>query len=260
MNDRSDARYLGAIRFVSAASGLPIEDASLQVEAEGLALFRNRRGLYVVARATGFDEVVARFDEQQPAPARPPFTGTVIDRTGRFLARRFTVALPRDPDPEGHQAEGSLFQPLVVPLYLAPHAAVPATWSLLRARLVDGARRPVAGALVRVTSDVEGVNDAEGMSQLRFDPRVSGRTNPTAGEVLVAVPSIPLTRWGAAEGQVVLPTVPVRLEVRYVADAGDIPNPATVAAAPVRQAQPVEFEMETGRTCFAGEIEVVLPP
>ncbi|HEX9105725.1 MAG TPA: hypothetical protein VF832_00820, partial [Longimicrobiales bacterium] len=133
---RVDTRVLGALRFVDAGTGSDIV-TPLQVRAlEGSARFvRNRSGLQVIAQWSVLAAHEAEFAEPPATPAvasqRLPIV--VRDATGRYLPRRLSVALPRDPD-AGHAADaGSLFRPLVVPMYPASASATGANWSVLRA-------------------------------------------------------------------------------------------------------------------------------
>ena len=261
MQDQVDHRFLAGVRFVSAATSLPVA-GRIDLDIPGLEFVRSRRGIYAVRKATGFDAHTRTFDSQPPG-AEQTFSGTAIDRSGLFLARRVELTLPRDANLGNVETDGSLFRPVDVPLYLAPQATISSSWSLFRALILDAdTGNPLPGALVRISSSADGVGVAWGMSQLDFYPQNPSRQNPAAGELLVAMPDIPITTWGAGEGEVVLSEVPVEIEVRYdpAAFTDDIPDPNALAATGALVTNPTEFNMASGRTRYAGDIEVNVPP
>jgi len=95
-----DRRVLGAVRYVDATTGVPIR-RPLDVDGAGVRALRNLRGLYVLCEAPE----LARYADSFPSPPLNPapesllVTMTVSDPGGRFLPRRHTLLLPRDPNP-----------------------------------------------------------------------------------------------------------------------------------------------------------------
>src|SRR5207253_7287921 len=122
--DQVDSRVLGAVRFADATTQRWVT-SPLDVTAPGATLLRNRSGAYVIAAAAGLEPYLGVFALDLAAlPAGGPVTVTmtVRDPTGHYLARTVDVTLPRDPDPDGAAAGGSLFRAVQVPLYPAPAA------------------------------------------------------------------------------------------------------------------------------------------
>lgn len=262
-----DRRVLAALRFVSAATGLPVEGA-LTVAAPGLRFVRNRLGLFVVYRADGFRAQTDAFDGQ-PGAAPETFDGIVVDPEGRYLPRRFTVELLRDADPDNAGAAGSLFTPIAIELYLSPTATSRATWAVVRGTVRDAVSgEPVGGALVRLTPALPGARPVWGMSQPALDAR-TGRPLRTAGEVMVAIPDLPVITWAADDDDVLLEHVSVAVEVRLV-DAGQampaepvaVPDPAALAALPPMGLAPGQetVEVASGRTVTGWTLSISPPP
>ena len=122
--ERVERRALTALRCIDATTRAPI-DEPLIVSAPGARLVRNRTGLYVVRSWTRLATHETAFD--QP-PAAPPIgseslTLDVRDPSGRYLSRRVTVALPRDPSPARAGQADSLFRPVDVEMF--PGASAP---------------------------------------------------------------------------------------------------------------------------------------
>jgi hypothetical protein len=232
-----DRRVLAALRFVSAATGLPVE-GSPAVSASGLRFVRNRLGLLVVYRADGYRAQTDAF-EGQPGGVPVSFQGVVVDPDRRYLPRRFTLDLLRDADPQSAGDAGSLFTPVEVELYLSPTAARRATWAVVRGTVRDAVSGdPVGGALVRLMPSLPGARAVWGMSQPALDAR-TGRPLRTAGEVMLAIPDLPVITWAADENDVLLEHVSVAVEVRLVgagqampAEPVAVPDPAALAALP----------------------------
>lgn len=261
-----DRRVLAALRFVSAATGLPV-DAPLVVSAPGLRLVQNRLGLFVVYRADGYRAQTDAFAEQ-PGAAPAAFEGTVVDPAGRYLPRRFSVELLRDADPARAGEVDSLFTPVEVALYLSPSAPSPSTWAVLRGSVRDAVSgEPVGGALVRLTPTDPGLREVWGMSQPAVDAR--GRPLRTAGEVMMAIPDLPVITWAPGDGDVLLAFVEVAVEVRLVdtgqampVDAVAVPDPAALAALPPMGLAPGQetTELASGRTMTGWTLSISPPP
>jgi hypothetical protein len=209
--ERSERRYLGALRFVDATSGLPV-DAPLSVSATNGRLFRNRSGCWVIERALGLEAIESRF-ASQPAAVPAMLQVAVSDASGRYLARRAAVALPRDPDPARAQSADSLFRPVEIALYPAPSAPLAANWSVVRASVSRaGSATPLAGALIRVLREGSPAALARAMSDAR-------------GEALVAVRGVPMTIWEAGPGAVVATEISASLELVFDPAAQQPPDP-----------------------------------
>lgn len=160
-----------ALRFVDGNSGQLIA-TPLVVMAAGLRLVRNLRG----------DTVVV------DSPNQPSLTLQLDDPTGAYLPRRFTLKLPRDPNPANAAQPDSLFQAVKIALYPAPAASVAVGWAIVRATITHAATgAPLAGAYVRVLRAVDNQVLARGLSDWR------GRV---AGEALLAVPGVPAITFG----------------------------------------------------------------
>lgn len=243
LTERIDQRVLGALRLVDRATGLPVT-APLRLHSDSARLLHNRSGLYVITEASGLESHAEAF--AQP-PASPPLASIeyrfiIEDPRRRYLPRRLSVNLPRDPDPEHAGRPDSLFTPHDALLYHAATARLSANWSSLRVSVLRNGK-PLAGALLRVIGVAGGDILASGIS----DPR---------GEALVVVPGVPVTRF-ADEGDVlghdhdpapvVVNTLPVRLEVSLTASDWPV-DPDELEqnhAANLRQSR--ELGLRTGR-------------
>ena len=219
--ERVDRRYHGALRMIDAVSGVEVR-APLAVTSAGAAFFRNRSGYYVIDRVPGLDAHRTAFAAQPAAPAVGSITVdfAVSDASGRYLARRASVALPRDPDPGRADAVDSLFRPHDVVLYPAPAAALATNWCVLRVSVVretTGVALP--GVLLRVVRS-SGGNDT-----------VVGRgLGDARGEALVAIRGIPITTWETGPGAVVATGIAATLEAIFDPAAPEIPDPDDLEA------------------------------
>lgn len=237
-----DRRVLAALRPVDAATGLPVR-GPLRVEAAGLRLVRNRRGDFVVFAAAGLEAHTRAFAAPPAAP--PPgslaFPLVITDPGGRYLPRRGTLRLPRDPAPG---AADSVFVPAAVALFLAPAAAPAVSWAVIRATVRDRATgRRLPWALLRVLRADTDALLAQGLADAR-------------GEALVAVPGILITMPAAGNGPVLTTELEVKLVAFFdgtltpIADAelldpagsgqaaaDTIPDPDALAAGPARPTQ-----------------------
>lgn len=214
-----DRRVLGAVRFVDAVTGLVIPDR-LEVQATGVRWVRNRRGDYVVAEAPGLERHRDAFPSPPPTPAvgSVEISFTVRDPAGRYLGRRGTLALPRDPDTDGAANPDSLFHPAAIPLFPAAAAPTWPGWAVVRASVAGSAPGTVlAGALLRVIRQSDDAILGGGMTDRR-------------GEALVAVQGIPSTTFDDGAGPVVATEVAVRLEVVWDPDAAEMPDPDDLEA------------------------------
>lgn len=188
--ERLDRRVLGALRFVDAASGLPIR-RPLSIDGDGFRMARNRSGLYVIDRVDALANFHDAFD---PLPATPLGSETidlsVRDPASKYMPRLLSVDLPRDPDSDNPD---SLFQAIDVPMFLSPIAAVGGNWSVLWLAITQPpiapatGGDPIPGALVRVVRQEDDAILARAISDER-------------GQALVAVPGIPVTNFTNSGG------------------------------------------------------------
>ncbi len=233
-----DRRALGALRPVDVTTGLPVR-GPLLVAAPGLRLVRNRRGDFVVFGAAGLEAHTRAFAAPPAAP--PPgslaFPLVITDAGSRYLPRRGTLRLPRNPAPD---AADSALVPAEVRLYQAPAATPEASWAVIRATVRDqatGHRLP--WALLRVLRADNDLLLAEGLADGR-------------GEALVAVPGILITMPAVGNGPVLTTELEVKLAAFFdgalskIADAdlagplpnaGYIPDPDALAAGTLRATQ-----------------------
>lgn len=215
--ERSEWRVLGALRFVDATTRVPIE-RGLRVEAPGATLLRNRSGLYVIRHW----DVLAAHESEFVSPPAVPALGTqslslsVADPSGNYLAVAAQVALPRNPDSAQANTAGSLFQPVVVPLYPSASAPVGANWAVLRVSLTETASGDaLGGALLRVHAN--GNVLARGLTDWR-------------GEALVPVVGVPVTTFSDDANAVVITEIGVTLHAAFDPAAGSRTPAAEVRA------------------------------
>ncbi|WP_457442292.1 hypothetical protein [Roseateles sp. P5_E4] len=182
-------RVWGALRFVDAMSGHTI-DSPLRVDLPGARLQRNRSGFFVVTAlddAANFDarrDYENAFDPIPPAPALS-LPGTVSDPAGRYLPRRFTLALPRSPLPAAPAETAPLFEAATITLDPTTATALLPTWAALRLSVRrNGA--PAAQAAIRVHRSGNEAVLGRGMTDVR-------------GEALVAVVGVAQITPGAEE-------------------------------------------------------------
>lgn len=217
--EQIDRRVLGAVRFLDGNTGLHIS-SPLSVEGKGVHLVRNRSSYYVIFHALRLKAHTRAFRQ----PPRTPALGSVeielkvIDPGRRYLSRRCTLRLPRDPDPSHMDRENSLFRPVEVRLFPSPTAGTAPGWAVIRATVTaEGRRKTLAGALIRVLRASESRQLASGLSDER-------------GEALVAVPGIPITTWEEGPGPVLTTRVEAILEVVFDPKAEEIPDPDDLEA------------------------------
>lgn len=233
--ERVESRVLGALRFVDAPTGFDVP-GPLELRAlEGEAVFvRNRSGLQVLVAWSALADHAASFAEPPAAPAPGSLILPLVvrDPSGRWLPRRVSLALPRDPEAE--EEADSLFHPRVVPLYPAARSRTGANWAVLRVSLTeDGSGDALGGALVRVRRGASVV--ARGLTDGR-------------GEALVAAPGIPLLTVGEGDEAVMVDEVPVTVEAWFDADSGTRMPAAALAAGeapPVPEVDPDALEDES---------------
>lgn len=221
MVDVIERRILGAVRFLDRAAGFMLE-RPINITSEQVEFVRNRSNHYVVTRAPGFESYVESFRPMPttPAPLSVLVTAEVNDPLREYLPRRFSMRLPRDPDPANAGAPGSAFRAVDANLYAASSMPIRGNWSTVRASITqrDGSDTvtPVRGALLRVLRASDDEILASGISDER-------------GEALVIIPGVPVTQFadddGTDDSPVVVAELPVRLELSVSADSSWPVNP-----------------------------------
>jgi len=235
-----DRRVLGAISFLDATTRLPIT-SPLEVEASGVRLVCNRRGLYVVMSAVGLRGYTEAFQEQPMPPAAGavalesvPIELTVRDPRFEYMPRRSTIRLPRDPDPANAHQGDSLFRPAEVSLFPSPAASVAPGWAVIRATVKEkGTNRLLPWSLLRV------------MSNGGIPRRLALGIADNRGEALVVVPGIPITTFGETEGPVVAKEIDATLEVVFDAKVKKIDGPSQAGDDPNKGYVPDPDQLET---------------
>jgi hypothetical protein len=177
------------------------------------------------------------FDEP---PAAPPIGSEslvveVRDPAGRYLPRRVTIALPRDPSPARAAETDSLFRAVDVALYPSPTAPLSANWVELRISLREAVSGDaLGGALLRVIADSRVL--ARGLTDWR-------------GEGLVPVAGVPVTTWSTEPGAVVVTEIAGSLECYFDSATGTRTSAANVRAgiAPDHPPLPDPQAIETAR-------------
>lgn len=239
-------RILGAVRFEDRTTRRPVT-SRLRVRLLGVDFWWNRFGDLILCRAQGLASHVEAFRNlpDLPAVASLSFNGSVEDSTGTYLARSFSLRLPRDPDPSHHDRFDSLFQPERIALFPSPTAtSAHPLWSQVRlslARAVEGGSEPLSGALVRIT-------DTTGSTVLG-----SGLTD-SRGEGVAFIPGVPLARSaqggdGDEDEPVLVYELSARLQVVWKPLNGALPDPDLLEAEHetlVRSDEP--FSLKAGRT------------
>lgn len=198
--ERVEWRVLGALRFVDATTGAPIE-RFLKVESPGAILTRNRSGLYVIRHWDALRAHETEFANPPsiPAPLSLTLNVEVTDPSGRYLPVAVAVHLPRAPD--AALMADSLFQAQIVPLYPSPSAAVGNNWAVLRVSLTETATGDaLGGALLRVRSN--GTILARGLTDWR-------------GEALVPVAGVPVTTFSENPDTVIVSEIEITLEAYF---------------------------------------------
>jgi len=219
--ERVERRVLGALRCIDATTRAGI-DTPLQVTVETARIQRNRSGLYVIATATALAEHEAAFAQPPALPALGSvhLSAMVTDPSGRYLPRRVTLSLPRDPLPDHADA---LFRPVEVALYPSSIAPVGENWAVLRVSLVETASGDALGGALLIVA--RGANTlARGLTDWR-------------GEALLPVPGVPVTTWSSDPHAVVVSEIGVDLTVVFDPASGTR-TPATAVSAGTAPALP----------------------
>jgi hypothetical protein len=243
--ERVERRALAALRCIDATTLAPIDDP-LIVSAPGVRLVRNRTGLYVVRSWTRLATHEHAFDQPPAAPplGSEPLGLDVRDPGGRYLARRVTLALPRDPSPARAGESDSLFRPVDVPMFPSASAPVSANWVELRVSVRETVRGDaLGGALIRVVAGARVL--ARGLTDWR-------------GEALVPVAGVPVTTWSADPAAVVVTEIAASLECYFDGAAGTRTPSANVRAGLAPRSMPLP-DPETLEAARAGLPQTIAP-
>jgi hypothetical protein len=204
--ERCDRRLIAALRCVDGITQGSIRQP-LQLSAAGSRFTRNRRGLYVLLQAPGFETYRHTFDLESLAvlPSVPPLEITVTDPSGQYLPRRFSLSLPRGMD---DTVDDYLFRPALIRLYPSPLGATNPGWAVLRTTVMnDDTNQRLPWALVEVVQ-----NGQTTLSQADW-----------RGEALVAVPGIPVTTWSSGEAPAPASTTEVSAQLTVLFDPAVTP-------------------------------------
>lgn len=233
-----DRRALAALVFVDAL-GRPVV-SPVTVRASGVRLLVKRPGEIVITNAPGLAAHAAAFLSPPAAPAVGSLNVPLDLRPAdpALGARRFAMALPRDPNPANAANANSLFRAVEIPLLPTPSAAVTGLVAALRVTVTRGDDgRRVEGALVRVRPS-------------GGRPQAVALTD-AAGDALVLVPGVPLSSPGP--GGTVLPDIATDLDavidpalVRFNAPGALLAAQATAAARTVNFIDPDDLETRLG--------------
>lgn len=220
--ERVESRVLGALRCVDAGTGVGIvTPLSLRALAGRARFTRNRSGLYVIVQWSALAAHETAFAEPpaEPAIGSLSLPVAVSDPTGRYLPRRVSIALPRDPDPDHAAQSASLFRAVEVRMYPAARAATGANWSVLRVTVTEAATGDaLGGVLLRVRRNGDVI--ARGLTDGR-------------GEALLALVGVPMLTFGEDEEAVVVDEVTVTVEAVFDPVAGTrLPAAALASGAP----------------------------
>jgi hypothetical protein len=248
-----DRRVLGALRFIDSTTGLPVS-SNLSVNATGLKFVRNLSGHYVIAGAAGLEEHEGAFEKPPagPAPGSLAFEISVDDPNRKYLSRRHTIRLPRDPDPQNAAAPESLFRAVEVRLFPSSTAATGVGWAVIRASVFrKGTSEPLSGVLLRVTK-------RNGAPADEAKPLGIGLTD-RRGEALVNVPGIPVITFAEGEGEVTTKEIDVTISALFDPDAAPVSDPDDLEArrATLKSAK-LETKLRSGHT-ISMKFEIPLP-
>lgn len=235
MKYRCDNRILGAIRWVDAVTRAPIQQPLVPVASPPnparLRFVRNLGGLTVITHADTLATHTATFDlnelaeDDEVEPLARTFEAEVSDPTGSYLPRKFSLQLPRDPDPrrippDNSRPPNSLFTPIEIELLPSPTARVPAGWAQVRVLILDPQGHPIPNALARLVAPANGTPLAFGQSDHR-------------GEALIAIPGLKNFAPGDTEDEVVTVETPARLEILFPPPRDNPPDWTTLKSAAI---------------------------
>lgn len=235
-----ERRVIGAIRLLDVTTSLQIREP-LNITANGASVRRNGSGLFVLWSAPGLESTMDSFQQPPtvPGPGTVTLTLVIDDPTQRYLARRSTIQLPLDPDPQ--HATNSLFIPIDVPIFPGPAAPTTPGWAIVRASVTEATTsNGLAGALLRVVRTSDSVRLGLGLTDAR-------------GEGLIAVPGIPVTTWDSGSGPVLASEVDATVQAVVDPNATGIPDPDDL------EARHTSLRSTTSAVKLASGRELVVP-
>ncbi len=206
--DLLDRRALALLELRDPLGRVP--DGVARITGNGLRVYHKGGGRYAVLGAAGFEDYAKNF-LAPAAPAVGSLTALLDIRMSgsSILPRRFSLQLPRNPDPAGRGTGNSLFDPMPIEMMAAPGFAIPMTSAAVRAVVRKrGDGRRVANALVRIKSDTGNF-------------KAVGMTN-AIGEALILIPFFPQS----------FPGPQARMQDFLVAKANAVADPAKVLLIP----------------------------
>lgn len=267
--ERSEQRVLGAVEFVDATSGARIREGLRMQQAVGNAgrarIVRNRSGLHVVWSLADLAAHAGAF----LAPPASPALGSVelplqvSDPAGQYLARSFSLQLPRDADPRHANNTDSLFRPQRVELYRSAAAPVGANWARLDVRVTEAASGDALGGTLVEVRDTSDRVLARGLTDWR-------------GEAVVPVAGVPVTTWSDDGGAVVVSETAATVHALHVSALGSrtpaadvhagklprtlpCPDPDAFAAHPQRRSATPQTIALAARRSRAVALSITLP-
>jgi hypothetical protein len=246
-----ERRYLAGVLLRDAVTGTPA-DARFELRCEGVRFFRNRRGVFVLEGAPGFDAYAAAFEApQDPPPPGLTLSVVVQDPSGSYLPRRFNIDLPRlDP-----------FELLSVDVFRSPRAIMSPNWAVIRARLVTLEGVPLTAAVARVVRD----SNNEVIARAQSVPAAiagieTGLAPRLEGEIVVPLVGVPVSIWGDLhEESVLVDHIAVTLEVVPIA-GGAVPADLDLHFSTLaNEHNRWGLNVASGRQVNAGSLSVTLP-
>jgi hypothetical protein len=212
-----DRRVLGAFRLIDSITGGTVS-GPMTVQSPGLTLRQNRSGIWVIFNGPNFTPLTNSFLPPANWPPPAPFTVSIQDPSGKYLARLATLEVPAPLTAASDPA--SVFNPQGITLFASAGAAMGANWAVVRASVVRAATTPpqgLANAILRVTRTSDNSILAVGMTDAR-------------GEALLAVPGLGVRAGTTPAGPVLEATTAVSVEAFFdstflTQPAGFLPNP-----------------------------------
>jgi len=214
--DLLDRRALALIRLVD-VFGRAV-DGPVRIESPGVTSVAKGVGEHAILSAPGFHEHVGAFEAAPPTPgvASKAIALDLTPVARHVLPRRFSLLLPRDPEPAHKLQPDSVFQAATIEMLPSPRALLAGSACAVRVtvRRKDD-KRLVEHALVRARSD-NGLFTARALTDAR-------------GEACLVFPVLPLAFAGG--GATVLPDLPGKVVADVDPAVAAFHSPADLSAA-----------------------------